>query len=359
MNTFSDVIYKALVEINYTGPKDNNRLRAAIEDLGNEYPQEKKLFKRNADDRFLHICNKSMRQEGFQCDSIIKEASQYLQEEYLLKADHADSLAENSVAAFAKCWGREKESDDHEETLSAEKEDVLLDVEEANADATSSEETPRFISGVSAGSEETGTPKKRRKWPIIAGVSLAVILALLFIPFQMGDETYDESYDKASDSSYGTKEIEFVPDYSYPDRKICFDVPSNMTIEGPNMTNEILFYTEDEGPFLSGIIDSFYSGKSAWIDTDDERIALWESGDSFSMDETPTDSGFIEIDGRKCSWFETDETDETELGYGYHLIMPFSEDEQDACLLSIWSDSYDDLQELVDEVSDTITIICE
>ena len=99
---FTRIIYKALVEIDYVGSEDNNRLRGAIDDFANDFPKEKKLFMRNADDQFLRICSNSAIQDEQQRELIKAEASQYIQDEYQLAPDYADSLAEDCVDAFAR-----------------------------------------------------------------------------------------------------------------------------------------------------------------------------------------------------------------------------------------------------------------
>lgn len=198
------------------------------------------------------------------------------------------------------------------------------------------------------------TKKINRKIPIL--IAVIVLLAAGGVGLVIGHSSGDSSgNEQNTEPTIGTQEIAFVPDYDYPDRQIRFEVPSNAAIEGPDLTNDIRFYSKDSGVY--GIIDYFFGEKSAWIDTDEERIALWDYySENFVEDETLINSGFVEIDERTCSWFETTESDGT---YFYHLIMPYSADEQDACELDVSCDSYADLCEYIDQILSTITIISE
>ena len=101
MDSFSQVITDALNAIQYTGPEDNERLRAAVQDLTPAGMIERNFFMRNADDYFLQICNGSKDCNADQIDTMKRLASDYLKNKYWMDEKKAQSVSEAVIMAFA------------------------------------------------------------------------------------------------------------------------------------------------------------------------------------------------------------------------------------------------------------------
>ncbi len=101
MDSFSQVITDALNAIQYTGPEDNERLRAAVQDLTPAGMIERDFFMRNADDYFLQICNGGKDCNADQIDTMKRLASDYLKKKYWMDEKKAQSISEAVIMAFA------------------------------------------------------------------------------------------------------------------------------------------------------------------------------------------------------------------------------------------------------------------
>lgn len=98
---FSGAVSDALRAVGYQGERDNVRFRAALLDLSRAYPDESSFISSAADDSFLLICSKVMREDSPPSDIIKTKASEYLQSgKYHTGKEYADRMADYVVRGF-------------------------------------------------------------------------------------------------------------------------------------------------------------------------------------------------------------------------------------------------------------------
>lgn len=102
---FQRILINALRVTNYSGEKDNNKFRAAVQDLLRDDERSRKFILNNADDRFLEICDMA-RTGAASADVVRSRACQYLWDQYRIDQDFTEEMVEAVVTAFALYGGR-------------------------------------------------------------------------------------------------------------------------------------------------------------------------------------------------------------------------------------------------------------
>lgn len=101
---FDRVIYKCLKVIDYQGSNDNQKLKAAIDDLAGDYPDEKRFLNFFGDDKFFSMCSKSMAADYDQIPFIVKETVKYLCNEKFAEREISERVSGEVTEAFWR-WG--------------------------------------------------------------------------------------------------------------------------------------------------------------------------------------------------------------------------------------------------------------
>lgn len=340
MKQFRQIIGEALETVDYKGAKDNERFRAAVQDLGQDYPKERKFILRNADDRFLEICSQAQGPESIDLDVIKRQAADYVRGEYMIEADFAQKMTDTIVSAFAHGKGSPAER--------TEWFDAPADTETV----TAAEEN-----------EETETPQKQHSKGnkklviivvIIALVVIApLVLAAVIIKTDIGSITFDDSWQTIS--------MEYTGDPT-----VCLDIPGDWSWDeqGAGLQREVRFWEEDsesdnsqEG-WMYGSIS--YSGGEYAAERDQDWEEHWSDGIDGEIPDRAElqSSGSVEIDGETCSWFkwfENREDIDPGSDYGYALLIPLTGSGTTVQIV-MYSEDMDELNSMSDQIVDTIVI---
>lgn len=199
---FARVVREAMEAVLYIDEKDNERLKAAVEDLSNDFPQEKKFFQKNADDQFLKICQNAVAGEALYVYK--KQAAEYLQKESWIDKDQADEMADIIVEAFALYGNNErsgfeqKKSDSINPIKEVSHSDSKAENETADLQSKEQREQDQNPEPIGRTIEPQGAPKKSKAKSIIIGIGvlLAIVIAIAIVLSTNNVEdygTYDDS----------------------------------------------------------------------------------------------------------------------------------------------------------------------
>lgn len=104
---YSRIILEALKITHYSGPKDNQRFRAALQDLAGKFPQDRRFLDCCGEDELLLICSRAARAgSAAELENIRREASQFLQSERMLSADWAQLITDTLTDAMILYAGK-------------------------------------------------------------------------------------------------------------------------------------------------------------------------------------------------------------------------------------------------------------
>ena len=253
MTDLTTIIYNALIGVEYSGPADDNRLLAAIQDLATDYPKERKVIQHAADHSLLQICSEAITSDERSRGVLEKKVSQYLQQNHLIAEAWANDISKAMIGAFARYGGQETPS-------------PLQAIYE-----------PESI-------EETEEPSKKQKRRVSKkGKVLIAIAAVIVITAGVWVAGFGHAVKSMIDNTFVSQ--------TYTEEGVSFTLPGTRL--------ETCFYGNDENEgsdsLIIGELD-LYKGslKKQWE---------WDysAEDEFS-DFKPVDKGMIEIDGEECYW---------------------------------------------------------
>lgn len=191
-NGFPNIIKQALEAVNYSGPKDNERFRAAVQDLSADFPEERKFFLRNTDDRFLQICGTAMDCGRDQVQVKVSQAADYLVNEYWMGEQLSKDFAAKVVTGFRLyAKGSEEEAEAEEKARREAKERARREAEESvrreaeERARREAEESVRKEAEEKAKREADG--KKENNRIKIALTVLLVVFLIMFCEMALGE----------------------------------------------------------------------------------------------------------------------------------------------------------------------------
>ena len=264
-------VVDALKAVSYSDSEDNSRFLAAVQDLSIDNPAEGRLFLRNADDRFIEICSSVMGSEFTDINTVINQASTYLQEEYWINPDQAEDMATATTNAF---WeykngesiegpnepdgGLDERERQYQEYLSLrvhkhEDQHIYDEPDEVHTDepdvVPTDESKKRIISRLAL--------TAKTKWLLIAaGIALIVVLGIVALVSGNGSSKDAKTVETTEATEQTTSEVVENPEIRYDADALVEGSEVVFTVYGASDNNAVEWSSDNPDVLSFSTVDT-------------------------------------------------------------------------------------------------------